>query len=436
MTIVMKGLAMAFGLGVSLLIARVLGPEARGVYALLMTIIVIAVGFGVLGWTASNTFLVARNPKRQKAIGFYSLIVGAAGAILSAAAVIALKSSYPQTLQGLDGTLFWLTLGLIPLFLWGNLFSFAWLGRGNILAFNLFETGQRFIFALLAVVMFLFLFSDMTNYMIWVVSGVGLLVAAYVFWYFKTSAEGPLNDLSLVKPAFIFGSKSFIGTLFAVAVMRSAVLFVNHFHGNYDAGLYAVAQQISELLVIVPSVVGTILFGRVAAGERHGLTPKVVRIMALLFLPVTLLMVLFSDFLVGLFGSEFLAASLPLCIMLPGCFLLGLQVILVNDIAGRGYPWPAALVWIPILAFNLTSFTWLVPEMGINGAALTISLSFAAVFIYMSIYYCRLTKISARECFIAKWSDLAELNSFVRNSLASGTKRQQPQDMVNEPVHH
>ncbi|MEE8576568.1 MAG: polysaccharide biosynthesis C-terminal domain-containing protein, partial [candidate division Zixibacteria bacterium] len=306
-----------------------------------------------------------------------------------------------------------------------NLFAFAFLGRNRIIAFNLFETGQRLIFVLLAIGMLWVVGGNMAGYMIWTLVAVAALVAVYIVYYFRTSASGPLYDASLIGPSFTYGAKSFIGTLFSVAVMRSALLFVNHYHGNYEAGLYSVAQQVSELLVIVPSVVGTILFGRVAAEGGGELTAKVLRVAVLVFLPLSLLMILFADQLVGIFGVEFLGAATALKILIPGALLLGLQVILVNDIAGRGYPWPAALVWIPVLILNVIGFLFLIPPFGINGAAMTVTGSFAAIFLFMAGYYRRISKVPLGECFVPRLADLQTLLAFASSPLGRKSRDDQ-----------
>ena len=126
LTIVFKAIAMISGLAVSIVIARVLGPEGRGVYALIMTMIVMSASFGVFGLTASNTYLIAKDHGKSRAIGTQSLLTGFIGTILCGLVILMIDSFGRTVFQGLNSTLLWLTLALVPLFLWGNLFSFAY----------------------------------------------------------------------------------------------------------------------------------------------------------------------------------------------------------------------------------------------------------------------------------------------------------------------
>lgn len=411
-TLLFKAVAMIAGLAVSIVIARVLGPEGRGIYALIMTIVVMSASFGVFGLTASNTYFIARDPSKARAIGMLSLFAGIAGTLLCIVAVMSIQTWSPQMLQGLNQTLLWLTLALVPLFLWGNLFSFAYLGRGKILAFNTFETGQRVIFLVCAVALLWFAQINIESFMSWVLTAVAVLVTLYLLYYFFSAPAGSTTDNSLNKPALAYGIKSYIATMLTLVVMRSGVLFVNYFNGNVDSGLFAVAQQISELVIIVPTIVGTVLFGRVSRGDSYHLTPLVVRVITLLFLPITVGLFFGSDWLIAaIFGAEFTGSVLLLQIMLPGAFLLGLEVILAQDLAGRGYPWPAVLMWLPTMIVNLFGYLFLIPKLGVSGAAISVSVSFAVIFILIVAYFIRLTNTKLTELFIVRFDDIKIIQS-------------------------
>jgi len=420
-TLAFKIIAMAAGLAVSVVIARVLGPEGRGVYALVMTIIVLSASFGVFGLTASNTYFAAKDGSMARTIGMQSLITGLIGAGLAILTIQFIKIIGPSAFRGLDDALLGLTCALIPLFLWGNLFAFAFLGRGRILAFNTFETGQRVIFFAFSFI-FLWMFQNtLETFLAAVLSVLGLLVVLYIIYYFRNAAPGPFYESGYTAASIAYGIKSYVATMLTLAVMKSGVLFVNYFGGNDDAGFFAVAQQISELVIIIPTVVGTVLFGRVSKGDSYYLTPMVLRTITAVFLPVTLVMFLGSDWLIRfVFGTEFSSSITALKIMLPGAFLLGLEVIIAKDLAGRGYPWPAVLSWVPVLFINILGFVILIPKFGVNGAALSVSISFLVIFLVITAYYVRLSKSSLGELFLVRQEDVRILKSQL-TSIISGT---------------
>lgn len=401
---------MISGLAVSIIIAHVLGPEGRGLYALVMTTIVMSASFGVFGLSASNTYFAAKDSRKARTIGIQSLATGLIGTLMSIIAIYLIQSMSPSVLNGLNDTLLLTTYTLIPLFLWGNLFAFAYLGRGRILAFNTFETTQRIIFCGVSLIVLWYLDSTLETFLNLVSLFISVLVALYIINYFRDAMPGPIYESGYTSVSMVFGIKSYIATMLTLAIMRSGVLFVNYYGGNDDAGYFAVAQQISELLIIIPTTIGTILFGRVSRGDGNHLTPVVLRIMTWVLLPVTLGILLISQWLiVTVFGAEFSRSIVPLRIMLPGAFLLGLEVIIAKDLAGRGYPWPAVLAWVPVLVINVAGFMYLIPRFGVNGAALAIAISFSLIFVLITGYYLWLTEVTLGSLFLLRSDDIRDL---------------------------
>lgn len=421
-TMTFKAVALISGLGTSVIISRILGPEGRGVYGLIMTVIILSAGFGTFGFGAANTYFIARNKKTAKAIAVQSIIVGLAGSIISGMSFYLIYTYRPAMVAGIDGVLFGITLLMVPLFLWGNLFAQAFLGLGRIIAYNIFNTGQRLIFfgaALLTLILFK---HSLETYMISVFACIVILIASYIHWFIRVSPKSESIDMKLVSRSFLYGSRPYVATIFTMATLRSGIFFVNYFRGTSEAGLFAVAQQISEFMIIVPSMVAEILFSRVARGDSRDLTTRVLRTMSTIFLPIVILLAAAARFIIViLYGTEFLPSTAALLIMLPGAFLLGLEVIIIGDIAGRGYPWRAALIWIPVFILNCTGYILLIPAYGINGAALSTSLSFILVSLYMIIYLRKTTDFRLAELFIPRKSDFTDILSTI-NALISGRK--------------
>ncbi len=419
-TLFFKAIALAAGLFVSIVVARVLGPEGRGVYALVMTILVMSVSFGVFGLTTANTFFAAQNTHMARTIGTQSLIAGMIGAALSILAIFLINKFSPTILRGLNDATLALTMALIPLFLWGNLFAFAYLGRGKIHAFNTFETGQRVIFFVLSLLILWHWQKSIEIFLAAVLSAIALMTAVYIVNYFRDVSPGPIYKSTYTATSLGYGVKSYLATLLTLAVVRAGVLFTNYFGGNEAAGIFAVAQQISELVIIIPTVVGTILFGRVAKGDSYYLTPMVLRTITAIFFPISLLLFFVSEpLIIFVFGPEFASSITILKLMLPGAFLLGLEVIMAKDIAGRGYPWPAVLVWIPVLFINIVGYVILIPEFGINGAAISVSVSYLAIFALITTYYVKLSGTSLSKLFLIRKEDVLILIDELQ-SLISG----------------
>jgi O-antigen/teichoic acid export membrane protein len=69
-------LLIGIGLVTSVIVARILGPDGRGLYAVAATIGAIGVQFGNLGLHASNTYYVARDRSLLPALVGNPLLIG------------------------------------------------------------------------------------------------------------------------------------------------------------------------------------------------------------------------------------------------------------------------------------------------------------------------------------------------------------------------
>jgi O-antigen/teichoic acid export membrane protein len=413
-TIAFKALSMFCGLGISILIGRALGPSGRGVYGLILTIIVLSTNFGIFGLAGANAYLIGNDKSRSRSVGAQSLVVGLLGAALAIACLQLIDWNSPSVFADLPDELLIPTYALIPLFLLGMLFSYSYLGQGRIVAFNIFESGEKLIVLLLGFLIIIVFKAGLEAFMVSIAAAIFVLLAAYIAVYFAGCPGGVTSDFKLLTPAFSYGIRSYVATVLTYAVMRSGIFFVNHYLGTAEAGLYTTAQQLSELLIIIPGVVGTVLFSRIAGGEKSQLTARVVRTAAFVLFPLFVLLALSRNLvIVALFGPEFKSAADVFLVFLPGAYLLGLEVILASDIAGRGYPWPAALAWFPVLSINVIGYWLLIPIYGILGAAISTTFSFFILFGFVLFYYKRLSRQSLSEILLIKHVDITTIRDSV-----------------------
>ena len=97
----------------------------------------------------------------------------------------------------------------------------------------------------------------------------GLLLALYIgreVSKIKQSRKARV-DLQLFNAMLRYGVKFYISIMAAAIIFRADVLIVNRFRGAAEAGVYAVASQFSFLLLMLPGVIATLLFPRVASSQ-------------------------------------------------------------------------------------------------------------------------------------------------------------------------
>jgi len=108
-----------------------------------------------------------------------------------------------------------------------------------------------------------------------------------------------------------------------------------------------------------------------------------------------------------LFGKDYTDSIPSFQYLIVGYVLWGAASTLSMDLAGRGRVLLNSIFGLVLLSLNITGNIILIPRMGIDGAAITTSLSMMVGFVLFVFAYKKYTKVRYRELFIIKKSDLS-----------------------------
>jgi O-antigen/teichoic acid export membrane protein len=202
---------------------------------------------------------------------------------------------------------------------------------------------------------------------------------------------------SYIRDCLGYGWKSHLSNILAFLNYRIDIFLVNGFLNPAAVGVYVVAVQIAERLWILSQAVSTVLLPRLAEldddeSARTKLTPLIGRWVLFATTLVTIVVAIFSQPLITvLFGEVYAEAVGVLLWLLPGVALGSLSRVLSNDLAARGRPelnlYTAAVVVLVNVMLNLL----LIPQMGIEGAALATTIAYTVNAILKIYAYRRLS---------------------------------------------
>lgn len=403
----------------NVLLARLLGPADRGLFALLSTLpdLIAAVTSGGL-----NT-AVGYDAARQRPMGLLLTQVLLYGCLLAGALTV--LGLLLMDRFGADweiarqlGPLAWLLLAAVPLTVLKSGLLTLHNADGRVGAFN----ALRLLESLVPLLLFVGL---------WWVWREQPLSAALVSWLGGTLLVvvvgwcwlGRFHRLRLRwQPGeqgklLRYSAQSHPGVLSQQLMLRSDYLFIGALLDPAALGLYAMASAAAELLLIIPEAVTTPLMKRLLQqGEGiERLTPLALRITATVMLGACLSMALIGHWLiVTLFGAAYGPAYAALLALLPGLFGLCYASILRLDLLGKQRP--GALSWL--LGFgallNVLLNALLIPRLGIVGAGLASSLAYLAVSLAMLVMYCRLSGVAWYRTLIVLPEDFSQLRTLLR----------------------
>jgi O-antigen/teichoic acid export membrane protein len=372
-------LLVAAGLATSVLTARALGPEGRGLCAVAATIGTLGAQFGNLGLHASNTYYVSRDRSLLPALVGNSLLVSFAGGSFGAVAAWTAVSIWPG-LAPVRGWLLVLALAGIPLGLAQMLIQNLLLGIGEVRAYNAIDVAAKIGWVCL--IGLLILLRPVTPE---IIVGAGMVTLAFSLVWALRHLRGHLKQrpaarLSLFRETIRYGFKAYLAAFFAFLVLRIDLLMVQYLVGAEAAGQYSIATSMADFVRLLPVVVGTILFPELSAmpsqAERWRLARKATVLMGLLMLVVVIVAAVLAEPLVRLLYGPAFAPAVPAFVwLMPGTFFLAVEVVAVQFLNSSGFPKQVVGIWGACSVTNISLNLWAIPRYGAVGAAVTSSAS-------------------------------------------------------------
>jgi|Deesub1362A_J573_1020465.scaffolds.fasta_scaffold01542_5 O-antigen/teichoic acid export membrane protein len=411
-TFVSRVLFFFLSLGTSIAIARVLGPQGKGIYTLailLPTLITTLINLGI-GPATVYHFAQGRYSRRE-ILGsniFFGFSISCLGLVVGL--IIALffqESLFP----GVPTKYLIVALSLVPATLFFKYLQNILLGAQRFKEYNLIEIFRSLLmllFVLIALVLFKagVVGAIVASFFSWVTSGLIL------FFWSEEAAGGIVFKLNrdYLKKASIYGLQVHLANILSFLNYRVDMFLVNGFLNPTAVGFYSVSVALVEKLWLISQAASTVLFPKVAAEEdeqkRKSFTPLVSRTVLWVTALGALILFFLSRWVIEfLYSKTFLPAVSPFRILLPGIVALSVSRVLANDIAGRGKPMLNTYVSIFTLLTNIVLNIIWIPRYGISGAALASTTSYTFTLLARIFFYTRLSGNSWMEVLVPQRMD-------------------------------
>src|SRR6266849_1916796 len=256
--------------GSGLIVARWLGPEGFGTYAVLNVTVVLALQIGSAGLPSANTYFIARDRTRAGPAWANALLFALLFGSFLAVGVLALARLKPTWFSGVSTQLLGIAAASIPFQLLFVLGLNVLLALNRIRQLNLFDALSPACMLLNAIVALMILQRGLLSLISLNTAAfilLSLVLVVYVSRQVARQSRRIRPDLRLLKRMLGYGAKFYVSIMAGVVILCSDLLIVNHYRGAAEAGVYAIASQFSFLLLMLPGVFATLLFPRVAASQ-------------------------------------------------------------------------------------------------------------------------------------------------------------------------
>ena len=381
----------------SILIARRIGPQQTGYLAWFVTgTSSFSMFADVLGIYYSNAYLMAREGPRLDAgvTRATTLMYGAGlgvlvGVLFSFVAPIR-RLAFPGFLDaGWAPLLFWTLLGQSVLFQIRSLF----LGSRSFILLGLVTLAKSGGYGVIAAILVYSLGWDRATQLALVQAIViwACVVASFLFFVARGVAR---PSLAYLTACMNVGWRAAGINWLSYLHLRVDQFMVEWLLGARDLGLYAVAVAFGEVTNQVPGMIGAVVFP-ITAGEpdkakaARDSVRRTLWLMAAAAVVVTPVGIFASKLIHVLYGDAFLGAELLLRVYLPAVVFLSGVLVLNHHVSALGYPPFQALTTALGCILNVVLNLWFLPRIGVVGASLASSISYAFWFAMLLGYVWR-----------------------------------------------
>jgi len=222
------------------------------------------------------------------------------------------------------------------------------------------------------------------------------------FFTNKKIKDSLLEDLKQFEHILIFGFSISVGKISFMIMKSLDIPILNLFFNYANVGVYSVADTASSVLFSMTAFSLPIISSMSEAWTKKDgiLIEKYVKISVkyplILGLPLTVIIFALAEpIVVGIYGIAFQEAVMPLQILIVGTFLLMFGYTLSSILIGIGKPKLSGILMAGAATQYIFSLFIFVPIFGLDGAAISLTLTGFTSLILIPIFIKRHLKIDA-----------------------------------------
>ena len=365
---------MMLGVITSILLARLFGPEGKGIITMVLLIPLTLHFIGLFGMAETTTFFISRF-KEQARENFYAihLLSWFFGIVVVTGAYLSFNYWY-QAYQSYPRLLFLISIPSALFIILMTTLRFSMLGLQNMLEFNLYNIGQALLNLVIVVIAGVLLNRNLQWYFILNVAGVFLLTMTGLALICRKPEIRGFPGRMNFDPILTYAVRNYPSNFIMYMQSRVDHFMIGYFLAPSQLGIYSIAILLSENLLRVTSAFQLALFPRVSADlseKKYLLIARALRVTTVINIILSLGVAAIGYPLIKLlFGEAFLPAYIPLLILLASRVPEGFYKIAASTIAGIGRPGLVSVFSALGVFFNCLLGVILIPKIGLLGASL------------------------------------------------------------------
>ncbi len=386
-----RGVYIGLGFVSSVLLARLLEPDGRGVFAAIM---VVPQLFSVIvdaGLRQSTTYFVGKEILPVERVAGVLLLLfiplSIIGMALSAGAYI-LQDLIKYGWLVLFPALLWIPVAMLKSYSVG-----VNMGLRRIRQVNYGEVAFAALNVFLIVCLIWLLNAGVRGAVLAIIVATfaqgAVMANSYMKDYGVSFKELQGLPKLLITKGIVYGFSLFLLQF----IHRLDVFFLNEYASKQDLGIFIVALSLIDLLLHIPHILGSVTFSHSAnAKDLDNFTLKNWKLIKLTS-PIGLLggiaLCAIAPFFVPyLYGDDYVQVSALMWYLMPGVAAIMPSKLMRSEIsAGRGRPELVIYISFAIIIVKIILSFLLIPQHGIYGAAIASSISLIIFLLVILVIY-------------------------------------------------
>ncbi len=406
----------------AIILSRTLGPDGRGAHAFYVAMTILLAALLGLSAPMGGYILTTRHGVVPRELAANAVWLSALSGILAAAVTLVLQAVFgflPAPLASVPTWPLLVAVGVAGFTSNTHQLQLAF-GRGRSWAGAALSFGPTTLAA--------------SGYLLLPVTGGGLAAALWIFAlapyavaFVAALVRPPLSVAAFGPPRIGLagrsvrqGLRNYPGEIAAMLHQRADVLLLGILGTTASLGIYVVAYQTVEPLLVLSTAGGATILG-LGHGrpevEGGTVTARLIRETLLVGGPLAILAVVLSPVLVPLvYGQAFADAVVPLAILAPGVLAFACGRIAMADLLRRNMLERTAAISVSMMVLNIGLNLALIPTLGAVGAAIASLVSYSTM-AALAIGFARREGGFAARTLVPGRADIASLaRSWTRSS--------------------
>ncbi len=374
-TLITSIIKLIFGVLASILVARILGPEGKGMLTALLLLPGFLAYIAKSGLGTANVFFSAKKENIDEIAGnslIFILIVTPLFLIF----FLPFRFWYVKTYLNGNISFMYLSLILFPIYLCIILFSNIIRGKKKFFSYNIIDGLRSLLKFILLFILIYILSQGVKGALKSHLFSESFIAILFIISVLRISNWNIHINWNLLKKNLKYGIKSHIGDLLLMLNQRLDFWLVGYFLMDKGLGLYSISVGIGELLWIIPYAINLPFFPLKAENKDIN-SAKIVRNSFIIMLFSAIILGISGWYLIPIFyGKAFIPSVVPFLILLPGLVFWGTARVIFMHFLGEGKPVFLIYFTAPTLIINILLDIWLIPLWHINGGAVASSVSY------------------------------------------------------------